>query len=203
MRSATKTVVSRKISASGLKLMSVPVPVALPMTVAGHLDLEPLGDGVDALGADAVGAAGELVAALAVFAAGVERGHHELDAGQAAVLVDVDRDAAAVVADADGAVDVDRDVDLGAVAGEMLVDRVVEHLGNAVVQGAFIGAADIHARLLADRLEALELPEFIGVVGLGTGVGIRVGRGFDWVGHSVQKFRSKRSRNTKFWTTFF
>jgi len=32
MRSATKTVVSRKISASGLKLMSVPVPVALPMT---------------------------------------------------------------------------------------------------------------------------------------------------------------------------
>ena len=32
MVSALKTVVSRKISASGLKVMSVPVPLALPMT---------------------------------------------------------------------------------------------------------------------------------------------------------------------------
>jgi hypothetical protein len=66
---------------------------------AGDLDLEPLGDGVDALGADAVRAAGEFVAALAVFAAGVQRGEHELDARQAGILVDVHRDAAAVVAD--------------------------------------------------------------------------------------------------------
>ena len=32
MRSNWKTVVSRKISGSGLKVMSVPVPFALPMT---------------------------------------------------------------------------------------------------------------------------------------------------------------------------
>ena len=50
---------------------------------AGDLDLEPFGNGVDAFGADAVGAAGELVAALAVFAAGVQGGEHHLDAGDA------------------------------------------------------------------------------------------------------------------------
>ena len=37
---------------------------------------------------------------------------------------------------------------------------VVEHLGDAVVERAFIGAADVHARLLADGLEAFELAEF-------------------------------------------
>jgi hypothetical protein len=52
-------------------------------------------------------------------------------------------------------------------AREMFVDRVVEHLGNAVVQGALIGAADIHAGLLADGLETFELAELVGVVGVG------------------------------------
>jgi hypothetical protein len=163
---------------------------------AGDLDLEPLGDGVDALGADAVGATGELVAALAVFAAGVERGEHELDARQAGILVDVDRDAAAVVADADRAVDVDGDLDLGAVAREMFVDGVVEDLGNAVVQGAFVGAADIHAGLLADRLQALQLAQFIGVVVGGGGVGFGESGGFFRGGHLRRKWVEKRSCKT-------
>jgi len=101
-------------------------------------------------------AAGEFVAALAIFAAGVQRGEHQLDAGHAVLRVDVDGDAAAVVADGDGAVDVDGDLDAcEQIAGEMFVDGVVENLGNAVVEGALIGAADIHAGLLADGLEAL------------------------------------------------
>jgi hypothetical protein len=70
--------------------------------------------------------------------------------------VDVDRDAAAVVADGDGAVDVDGDLDAVAMAGEVFVDGVVEDLGDAVVEGPFVGAADIHAGLFADGLEALE-----------------------------------------------
>ena len=71
------------------------------LAVLRDLDLEPLGDGVYALGADAVGAAGELVSALAILAAGVEGGEHHLDAGDAILGVDVHRDAAAVVADGD------------------------------------------------------------------------------------------------------
>ncbi len=137
------------------------------LAAAGDLDFEPLGDGIDALGADAVGAAGEFVAALPVFAAGVERGEHEFDAGQAAVLVDVHRNAAAVVADTDGAVHVDGDIDARAVAGEVFVHGVVEHLGDAVMKRPLVGAADIHAGLLADGFQTLELAELVGVVSVG------------------------------------
>ena len=134
------------------------------MAAAGDLDLEPLGDGVDALGADAVSAAGELVAALTVFAAGVEGGEHHLDAGNAVNRVDVHRDATAVVSDGDGAINVDGDVDLFAMAGEMLVHGVVQNLGYAVVEGALVGATDIHAGLFTDGLEALEFAELGRVV---------------------------------------
>ena len=140
------------------------------MAVAGDLDLEPLGDSVDAFRADAVGATGELVAALAVFAAGVEGGEHHLDAGNAVLRVDIDGDAAAVVADGNGTVDVDVDLDAGAEIGEMFVDGVVEHLGNAVVERTLVGAADIHTGLLPDGFEALEFAEFGGVVGVGAGL---------------------------------
>ena len=73
--------------------------VDLPVT--SDLDFEPLRDGVDALGADAVGAAGEFVTALAVFAAGVKRSEDQLHARDVIFLMDVYRDATAVVADAD------------------------------------------------------------------------------------------------------
>ena len=166
---------------------------------AGNLDLEPLGDGVDALGADAVGAAGEFIAALAVFAAGVEGGEDHLDAGDFVGGVDVDRDAAAVVADADGAVDVDVDLDAGAEVGEMFVDGVVEDFGNAVVEGPLVGAADIHAGLLADGFEALEFAELGGVVGVGAGLVDDVAFGVGLVGHekvySDGKIKGKFSRN--------
>ena len=73
------------------------------------------------------------------------------------LLVDVDRDAAAVVGDGDRAVGIERDVDQVGIAGQRLVDRVVDDLEHHVVQaGAVVGVADIHARPHADGLEALE-----------------------------------------------
>jgi hypothetical protein len=129
----------------------------IDFAVAGDFDFEPFGDGVDALGADAVGAAGKDVAALAVLAAGVERGEDHLDAGNLVDRVDVDGNAAAFVADGNGAVDVDGDFDFLAVTGEMFVDGVVEHLGNTMVERAFVGAADVHAGLFADGFKALQL----------------------------------------------
>ena len=48
-------------------------------------------------------------------------------------------------------------VDIGGVAGERLVDGVVDDLVHHVMQaGAVIGVADIHARPLAHGVEALE-----------------------------------------------
>ncbi len=49
-----------------------------------------------------------------------------------------------------------RDLDAVAVAGQRLVDRVVDDLPDQVVQAALAGRADVHAGPLADRLEALE-----------------------------------------------
>ena len=68
----------------------------------------------------------------------------------------VDGDAAAVVAHGDGAAFVELDLDAGGVAGDGLVHGVVEHLGHEVVEGALVGAADVHAGALADGLEPLE-----------------------------------------------
>ena len=71
--------------------------------------------------------------------------------------MDVDRDAAAVVGDGDRAVGVERHRDRVAIAGERLVDGVVDDLVDHVVQArAVIGVADIHARALAHGIEAAQ-----------------------------------------------
>ena len=69
---------------------------------------------------------------------------------------DVDRDAAAVVDDPDPAVGQQGHLDPVAVAGQRLVDGVVDDLVDQVVQAALAGRADVHAGALADRLETLE-----------------------------------------------
>ena len=74
------------------------VLLALRLRVRDDLDPHLLGERVDDARADAVEAAGDLVAAAAELAAGVEDGHHRLDGGLAGLALDIDGDAAAVVA---------------------------------------------------------------------------------------------------------
>ena len=80
------------------------------------------------------------------------------------LVVPIDRDAAAVVDDRDRPVDVNRDVDLIAEAGERLVDRVVDDLVDEVVQPGRPGRPDVHRRPLADGLEAFEDLDLVGGV---------------------------------------
>jgi hypothetical protein len=58
--------------------------------------------------------------------------------------------------DLDRAVLVQQDLDPVAEAAEGLVDRVVDDLPQAVHQAAAVGGPDVHARPLADGLQALE-----------------------------------------------
>ena len=172
-----------KISASGSQLMVVPVSlVASPLrrsylrsaafvllrpdvAVAANLDDERLAERVDHRDADAVQAAGDLVAAaVAELAAGVQDGEHDLDGGTALLLHHVDGDPAAVVDHGDRAVGVDRDVDARRLALERLVHRVVDDLVDEVVQAAQAGRPDVHARAQAHRFEALEDGDVLGVV---------------------------------------
>jgi hypothetical protein len=68
--------------------------------------------------------------------------------GQPAARLDVDRDAATVVADLDRAVVVQRHLDALAVAGQRLVHGVVDDLVRQVGQALGVGGPDVHARRL-------------------------------------------------------
>jgi hypothetical protein len=59
---------------------------------------------------------------------------------------------------------VDGDLDAVAVAGEVFVDRVVQHLEDAVVKTALVGVSDIHAGALADGLKTFEFVDLGGIV---------------------------------------
>ena len=126
---------------------------------------QPIGQCVDDRDADAVEAAGNLVGVLVEFPAGVQLGHDHLGRRDALALVDVGGDAAAVVADGARAVGVQDHVDAAGVSRQRLVDGVVDHLIDHVVQArAVVGVADIHARPLAHGVQALEHLDGVGAV---------------------------------------
>jgi hypothetical protein len=60
---------------------------------------------------------------------------------------------------------VDGDLDARGLALQGLVDGVVDHLVDEVVQTTQAGRPDVHARALAHRLESLEYGDVLGVVG--------------------------------------
>src|SRR5690606_38547227 len=128
---------------------------------------QPLRQGVDAGHAHAVQAARHLVGVVVELAAGVQFGHDDLGgaAAELVVFVDVGGNAPAVVADGDAVVGVYGDDDVVAVPGQGFVDGIVHHLEYHVMKaGAIGGVADVHARTLADRFEALEHLDGIGAV---------------------------------------
>ena len=80
----------------------------------------------------------------------------------------IDRDAAAIVGDGDKTADLHLDFDPVGVAGQRLVHGVVDHFGKQVVQRLLVGAADIHARPPAHRLEPFQHFDVLGgVAGFG------------------------------------
>ena len=101
--------------------------------------------------------------ALLVALWGCSGSSPSVDAGPGPV--DAGRDATSVVGHGARAVGIERDGDEIGMAGKRLVDGVVDHLVDHVVQaGAVIGVADIHARTLAHGIEALEDLDRIGAI---------------------------------------
>ena len=140
--------------------------LAVELAAARDLDLERLGQRVDHRDADAVQAAGGLVGLGVELAARVQHGHDDFERRLVLELrVRVDRDAAAVVGDGHEAVGLELDLDPGGVAGDRLVHRIVDDLGEEVVQGLLVGAADIHAGPAADRLQPLQHLDVGGRIG--------------------------------------
>ena len=173
------------VSVDAMKCTSVPRRSVVPATASGAtgtprrnsiwwilplrqmLQLQPVGQRVDHRHADAVQAARHLVAVLVELAARVQLGHHDFGGGAMLVVVvlDVGRDAAAVVDHRYRVVGVDDDLDVVAVSGQRLVDRVVEDFEHHVVQARAVGrVADVHAGPLAHRVEALQDLDAGGIV---------------------------------------
>ena len=134
--------------------------VFLAVTVDGQA--QPLGQGVHTGYPHPVQTTGHLVTVLVELAARMQHAHDDFRSRTLGFMLVVElyagRDAATVVADGDGIVRVDDDLDIVAIAGEGLVDRVVEHLEHHVMQTRAIRSiADVHARALAHRLQAFQL----------------------------------------------
>ncbi len=124
--------------------------------VAVHLYHAVGGERVHDRGADAVETAGDFVSLAAEFAARVERGHDSVQRGDFCLLVDVDRDAPAVVGDTHETAGQKHYLDIVGKAAHRLVARVVKNLPHQVVQAVGARGADIHARPAAHRLEAFQ-----------------------------------------------
>ena len=124
--------------------------------VAVDRDLQPFGKRVDDRNADAVQAAGDLVIVIVELAARVQHRQHHFEGGTPVGGMRIHGNAAAVVADADALVGVQRHRDFRAEAGQRLVDRIVNHLVHAVVEPSRRRIADVHARPLADGVEPFQ-----------------------------------------------
>jgi hypothetical protein len=127
---------------------------------AGDFGLKPFGDGIDALGADPMEATGDLIGSFAEFAAGVEVGHDQFKCRHLVFGMHVDRNAAAVILNGDGTLGMEGYLDGGTIAGEGLVNGVVDDLENAVMEAPFIGISDVHVGPLADPVETFQFFNF-------------------------------------------
>ena len=133
-----------------------------------NLELQPFGEESHHRDADPVQAAGHLVGVVVELSAGVQLGHDDFGRRASFLFVDVDRDAAAIVLDRHRIVRVNGDGDAIRIAGQGLVDGVIDHLVDHVMQaGGVIGVADVHARPLANGVQSLEDLDVFGSVVFG------------------------------------
>ena len=130
----------------------------LPLeAVALHPRHHLLGKRVHHRRAHAVQTARVLVLPARELAARVQGGQHQLQRRLLEFLLDVDGDAAAVVHHGGRLVILVQDhLDVGGVAVDDLVDRVVDNLPQQVVVALAVGAPDVHAGPPAHRLKALQ-----------------------------------------------
>ena len=123
-------------------------------SITVYLHREPFAQGVDYTGAHAVEAAGHLVAAAAEFTAGVEHSVNHLESGPPGLGLDIHGNTAAVILYANSTISLHGDI--STVARQSFVDGVVYDLIDQVMQTAFRGGTDIHARTLAHSLQPFE-----------------------------------------------
>lgn len=136
--------------------------------VAGDLDAQAVGQRIDHRDADSVQAARNLIGVAAELAAGMQGGQNDLEGafvGEARVRID--RDAPAVVAHADGSIDGQIDIDDLGIASHRLVHGVIKDFRHQMMEGAFVGSANVHAGAPTHRFKPFQHFDAAGGIGVG------------------------------------
>ncbi len=123
------------------------------LAAAPHPALQVLRQRVDHRDADAVQAAGEFIGAFGELAAGMQAREDQFDAADLLLRMDVDRHAASVIDHLERVVLVERDADRLAVAGDRLIDAVVDDFVRQVIRARGVG---VHAGPAAHRVQATQ-----------------------------------------------
>ena len=149
--------------------IAVPKAHVVLFAIAPDGKVEEFAERVDDRNADAVKAARHLVGIVVrrvlELTARVQLGHDDFGGGDALFRMNAGRDPAPVVLHRNRAVGVQSDQDLVAMPCQRLVDRIVADFENHVMKaGAIVGVADVHARTLAHRVEALQDLDAVGAV---------------------------------------
>ena len=120
---------------------------------APDAQFQPFGQSIDDRHADAMKTAGNLVGVLVEFSTGVQLGHDHFGGRNALLGMNANRNSATIVSNRNRVVAVQNHADRIAITGQSLVNAVVDHFIDHMVQArAIIGIADIHARTLANSL---------------------------------------------------
>ena len=131
-------------------------PLAVEMAVVSHLHLQPFGKGVHHAGAHAMETAGNLVAAAAELAAGMEDGEDHRHRRQPCLLLDTHRDTPAVIGNPDDVPREDIHLNMGAVPRQGFINGVIYNFIDQVMEALGAGRADVHARPLPHRFQPFQ-----------------------------------------------
>ena len=136
----------------------------LALTVLLHKDLsltvdgshQVVGQSVDAGNTHAVQTAGHLVTVLAELTARVQHRQDHLQGGTMLFGMHSRRDTTTVVRHLDGVAFQDANLDVRTITGQRLVDTVVHHLIDQMMQASLGDIADIHRRSLPNGLKSFQ-----------------------------------------------
>ena len=112
---------------------------------------------------------GILVSSLTEFTTGVQTCQNQFDCRNPELGMDINGNSPSIIRDTNRAILIDRDIDLIAIPREMLIDRVIQNLEDAVMQSTLIRVSDIHSGTLPNGLKTLEFVDLTGTIFLVTG----------------------------------
>ena len=86
----------------------------------------------------------------------MEHGEHDFESRTVLFLMHTCRDTTSVIPDSDGIILVDIYLNIRTVSGKSLIDTVINHLINKMMETSFTDVTDIHRRSLPHGLKAFK-----------------------------------------------